>query len=197
MPKHNQFANKIKELEMEEIEYTEDFFEHAFGRKKKRDNTSVNTLRKGASEGKQRSLSHSFSDKDIDDEWLSDEENFDGQLAVDVIETENEIVITSTVAGVAAQDLDLHMNGDMITIKGLRRNRFEHLSDDDYIIRECFWGGFSRSIILPADIQQDGIRASLENGVLTITLPKSKRSRNAKIDVVEINADAGNGFLAG
>lgn len=192
------FANKIKELDVEEIEYTEDFFAQAFGKakRKKAEQQSVETLKRGAAEGNQRTLSHTYTDDDIDDAWLEKEQAYEGQLAVDVIETEDEIVITSTVAGVASEDLDLQMNGDIITIKGMRRNKFDHLGDEDYIIRECFWGGFSRSIILPADIQQDGIQATLENGVLTITLPKSKRSRNARIDVIDLSTQSGNGFLS-
>lgn len=188
------FVNKIKALENEEVEYSEDFFARAFGKsKKKQEATVLETLQEGVAQSQQKILSHSFSDKDIDENWLEQEQAYDGQLAVDVIETENEIVITSTIAGVASQDLDLQMNGDMITIKGIRKNRFAHIQDDEYIIRECFWGGFSRSIILPSDIQHDGIKATLENGVLSIILPKSKRSRNARIDVMEVPSSQNSG----
>ncbi len=181
--KGDTFSKKIKELSVEEIEYTEDFFKKAFG-----ENTASNmeVLGKTASEGAPRSISETYGEKDIDENWLEDNEAFAGQLAVDVFQTEEDIVITSTVAGVKAEDLDLDMNGDMITIRGRRRHAFEDVPQDDYFIRECFWGGFSRSVILPVDIQHDKVEASLENGILTIKLPKSKRSRNSKIDIVEV-----------
>lgn len=184
MPKSNIFTNKIKELSLEEIEYTEDFFKQAFGETEST-TTSLTDLEHTAKQG-HRDISYQFNDQDIDENWLNQAESFEGQLAVDVFQTENDIYITSTVAGVRSQDLDIDMNGDMITIKGIRRQKIENIADDDYFIRECYWGGFSRSIILPADIQHDRVEASLENGVLTIRLPKSTRARNAKIDVLDI-----------
>ncbi|HLD22015.1 MAG TPA: Hsp20/alpha crystallin family protein [Patescibacteria group bacterium] len=179
------FTKKIKELTPNEVEYTEDFFKQAFGENA---DTTI-ALEQSAKEGPQ-DLSHQFTDQDIDENWLNQTETFEGQLAVDVLQTKQDIYIIATVAGLRAHDLDIDMNGDMITIRGVRRHRFlTAVSDEDYFIRECYWGGFSRSIILPVDIQYDGVEATLENGVLTIRLPKSKRSRNAKIEVVDISQD--------
>ncbi|MBI2410986.1 MAG: Hsp20/alpha crystallin family protein [Candidatus Kerfeldbacteria bacterium] len=182
MANTNIFTNKLKELTIEEIEYTEDFFQRAFSNPTE---TDVAIIKRSATQG-HRDISTEYSDEDIDENWLQNNNTFDGQLAVDVFQTETEIIITSTVAGVRSADLDIDMNGDMITIRGIRRQRFPELTDDQYFIRECYWGGFSRSIILPMDIQHDRVEAMLENGLLTIRLPKSLRSRNGKIAVQEI-----------
>lgn len=186
MAKKNAFSKNIKDLSsFEEVEYTEDFFQETFGNAKPSD-VSITAIKAQTAPQVQKSISHQFTDSDIDENWLEENNTYDGQLAVDVFQTEKDIIITSTVAGVRAQDLDITMNGDMITIKGIRRQQFNSVGNDDYFIRECYWGGFSRSIILPLDIIQEGIEASLDQGVLTIRLPKSHRSRNAKIDVKEL-----------
>jgi HSP20 family protein len=182
----NAFSKQLRDLSSaNEVEYTEDFFKQTFGSK---DDTevSVTTIKTQTAPRDQQTISHQFSDSDIDEQWLAQGENYDGQLAVDVFQTEKDIIITSTVAGVSKKDLDISMHGDMVTIKGIRRHQSAEVSNDDYFIRECYWGGFSRSIILPLDIIQEGIDATLEQGVLTIRLPKSQRSRNAKIDVKEL-----------
>ncbi|OGY87324.1 MAG: hypothetical protein A2233_01320 [Candidatus Kerfeldbacteria bacterium RIFOXYA2_FULL_38_24] len=185
MSNQNMFSRKIKDLARTDIEYTEDFFRRAFGE----ESATTTTLRQSAKSG-HRDISHQLQEgDDIDESWLTEAVNFDGQLAVDVFQTEKEIVIVSAVAGVRSEDLDVSMNGDMLTIRGVRRNKLDEVSNDDYFMRECFWGGFSRSIILPADIVHDSIKASLENGVLTIRLPKSDKPRNGKIRVVAIGAD--------
>ncbi|MFC1597966.1 Hsp20/alpha crystallin family protein [Patescibacteria group bacterium] len=178
------FAKKIKELTADEIEYTEDFFKHSFGE----GDNQLSTVKQSASSGSKRNISAQYGDKDIDEEWLQEDDSFDGQLAVDVFQTDDSIVITSTVAGVRIQDLEIDMNGDMITIRGRRQSKCDDIQDDDYFIRECFWGGFSRSVILPVDVQHDKIEATLENGILTITLPKAARSRNGKIEVKDISS---------
>lgn len=184
MQPNDTFTKKIKELSIDEIEYTEDFFKKAFGSS---NSVNINELKKTANKGNKRTISDEYNDSDIDEDWLDDDSIFSGQLAVDVFQTDEDILITSTVAGVRIEDLDIAMNGDMITVRGLRRHKYEDVPQDDYFIRECFWGGFSRSIILPVDIQHDKVEASLENGILTIKLPKSKRSRNSKIDIVEVS----------
>lgn len=117
-------------------------------------------------------------------DWFT--ESFDGQLTVDVYQTTKDIIIQAAVAGVRAEDLDLELSNDMVTIKGIRRMKYE-VADDTYLIRECYFGGFSRSIILPVDILHDKVRATLELGLLTVILPKSNKSRHSKISVQEIN----------
>lgn len=113
------------------------------------------------------------------------EEDYSGQLAVDVFQTPKDIVVKSTIAGVQPEDLDITINNDMVTIKGIRRQE-EVVADEDYIYNECHWGGFSRSIILPVNIKEDRVKANLKNGILTIVLPKAGKS---KVRVVEVHED--------
>ncbi len=98
-------------------------------------------------------------------------EDHDGQLTVDVFQTDNDIVIQSTIAGVNHSDLDISVTKEMVTIKG-KREMPEKIKSSDYYYQELFWGPFSRSIILPEDIDSDKAKASMKNGLLTIRLPK-------------------------
>jgi HSP20 family protein len=117
-------------------------------------------------------------EKEEDDDVLSGE----GQLMVDVYQTPTEIVIKSTVAGVNPEDIDISIVNDMITIKG-RRILDENIKNEDYFFQECYWGSFSRSIILPMEIDSDRISATLKNGILTIRLPKIDKNRVKKIRI--------------
>ena len=104
--------------------------------------------------------------------WL-EEENLEteGQLALDVYQTEKKIVIKSTIAGVKPEDLKISLHNDLLTIRGQRQAESE-AKEEDYLFRECYWGAFSRSVILPAEVDNKRVEAELENGVLTITLYK-------------------------
>lgn len=106
----------------------------------------------------------------------------EGQLTVDVYQTEDDIVIKSTIAGVTAEDMDISITNDMVTVKG-GRNPDERVKQSDYYYRELYWGPFSRSIILPEEIDADNAKASMKNGVLTIRLPKLAKSRIKKIRI--------------
>ena len=106
----------------------------------------------------------------------------EGQLSIDVFQTPADIVIKSTIAGVKPEDLDIAITNDMVTIRG-RRESDESLEKDDYFYQECYWGPFSRSIILPADVQTEKSLATLKNGVLTIKLPKSEKIKTKKIEI--------------
>ncbi len=106
----------------------------------------------------------------------------EGQLSIDVFQTPADIVIKSTIAGVKPEDLDIAITNDMVTIRGHRKSE-ENLAGDDYFYQECYWGPFSRSIILPVDVQTDKSLATLKNGVLTIKLPKSEKIKTKKIEI--------------
>jgi HSP20 family protein len=106
----------------------------------------------------------------------------EGQLTIDVYQTETEIVIKSTIAGVKPEDLDVSISNDMLTIKGERKNE-EIVDDNNYYYRECYWGTFSRSVVLPMDVLADKIDATLKNGILTIRLPKADVTKTKKIQV--------------
>jgi HSP20 family protein len=116
-----------------------------------------------------------------DEEWIADEYE-EGQLSIDVYQTAKEIVVKSTIAGVKPEDIDISINNDMLTIRG-KRQMDKKISEESYLYRECYWGSFSRSIILPVEVEAEKIDASLENGVLTVTLPKSKVSKQISIKV--------------
>lgn len=117
-----------------------------------------------------------------EDKWLNG--NFEGQLAVDVYQTEDSIIIQSTVAGVRVEDIDITVNNDMVTIRGLRRHE-QDVPAQNYFYQECYWGGFSRSIILPYDVKSDKVSAKLKNGILTVVLPKADKPRAKSIKVHE------------
>jgi len=106
----------------------------------------------------------------------------EGQLMVDVYQTPSEIVIKSAVAGVKPEDIDISIVNDMITIKG-KRVLDEEIRSDDYFYQECYWGSFSRSIILPIEIDTDRIMATLKNGILTIRLPKIDKNKVKKVKI--------------
>ena len=112
-------------------------------------------------------------------EWLLES---GGQLTLDIYQTESDIVIKSTIAGVKPEDLDVTITNDMLTIKGVRF-RDEEVKAEDYYYQECYWGPFSRSVILPADVDADRIKASLTNGILTVRLPKSEKIKTKKISI--------------
>jgi HSP20 family molecular chaperone IbpA len=104
----------------------------------------------------------------------------EGRLTIDVYETDTEIVVKSTVAGVDPSELDINITPDSISIRGSRTQE-EKVSSDSYFYQECFWGAFSRSVILPTEIDPDHAKASLKKGVLTIRLPKLSRSEERKL----------------
>ncbi|MCL5016498.1 MAG: Hsp20/alpha crystallin family protein, partial [Patescibacteria group bacterium] len=113
-------------------------------------------------------------------ESIADEE--EGQLTVDVCETPTEFIIESTIAGVDPSDIDLDVSGESVTIRG-ERHKKKASEDGNYLFQECFWGKFSRSIILPQEIDADKAESSLKNGVLTIRLPKLHREKNKKVHI--------------
>ncbi len=122
--------------------------------------------------GRQQKLISSEESSSIN-EWIDQEAHEDGQLSIDVYQTSKKIVIQSTIAGAKAEDLKISLHHDLLSIHGTRKQP-QSLSDEDYLYRECYWGPFSRSIILPTEVDSHKIEALLENGVLTITLQKSK-----------------------
>ena len=116
------------------------------------------------------------------EETYSRSDDSEGQLTIDVYQTDNDIVIKSTIAGVKPEDLDVSINNDMITIRG-ERKQDELVTQENYYYQECYWGSFSRSVILPIDILPEKVEASMKNGILTIRMPKADNTRTKKIQV--------------
>lgn len=106
----------------------------------------------------------------------------DGQLPVDVHQTQNEIVIRAFVAGVRPDELNISISRDMVEIEGSRMER-EQVSGPDYFTRELFWGSFSRTILLPQEVDVESSSASAKDGLLTIILPKLDKTRQTKLRV--------------
>lgn len=126
-----------------------------------------------------------FSAENEDGDEESVEEMFDegeGSLAIDVYQTENDIIIMAPIAGVAVDDLDIDITPESVTIKG-KREKKEKVEKKDYLYLECYWGRFSRSIILPQEINPDHATAAFKNGVLRIVLPKLNKTKAKKMKI--------------
>jgi len=110
--------------------------------------------------------------------WLEPE----GQLTIDLYQTDEEIIIQSAVAGVKPEELDISIENDVVTIKGNREETFEE-KERNYFYQECYWGQFSREIILPVEVDTSRTQATMKEGVLTIRIPKIEREKKRKITV--------------
>jgi len=96
----------------------------------------------------------------------------EGELVVDVYETDSNFVVLAAIAGVLIKDMDISIEKDMMVIKGNRCDPHD-LSDKKYFYQECYWGPFSRKIVLPENINIDEADAQMEKGLLTIKIPKT------------------------
>ncbi len=117
----------------------------------------------------------------ITEDTLPDEP-VEGQLPVDVYQTASDIVIRAFVAGVRPDELSVSISRDMVVIGGSREER-EQAHSADYFIRELFWGSFSRTILLPSEVDVESSSASAKDGLLTLILPKYDKGRQTKIKV--------------
>jgi HSP20 family protein len=115
-----------------------------------------------------------------EDSILNDEE--EGQLAVDMCQTPTEIIIKTMVAGVKPEDLDISITRDMVTIRGKRIEAYE-TTENDFFHKELYWGSFSRTIILPSEVEIEEAEASEKHGLLTLVLPKIDKNRQSKLKV--------------
>jgi HSP20 family protein len=117
-------------------------------------------------------------------EWMND---FEGQLTIDMYQTKDNVIIKSTIAGVKPDDIDITIANDMVTIRGERSRDFE-ASAEDYFYQECYWGSFSRSVVLPVDVDIENVAADLKDGILTVVLPKAAKAKAKKIRVGGISS---------
>lgn len=121
-------------------------------------------------------------DEDGTQKIAREEEEEEGQLTVDIFDDGANLIIQSTVAGVKPEDLDLSITNDMITIRG-KRMRHEEVTEENYYYKELYWGTFSRSVILPEEVDLDKAEATIKNGLLTVKLPKKRKDIKQKIKV--------------
>lgn len=112
------------------------------------------------------------------------EQQDEGQLSVDVYQTENNIVVIAPVGGIKLEDLHVSVTDDVVCIKG-KRNKITNVPDEKYLTQECFWGEFSRSIILPPSTDKTKIKASFKDGVLKIEIPKTDDLRTKVVKISE------------
>src|SRR3954463_7336178 len=119
---------------------------------------------------------------DDTDEWNEDEP-VAGQLAVDVYETKEKLVVKGRVAGVNKSELDVSISDNTLTVRGTLSAGNEE-GVENYFLQECYWGEFSRSIVLPVPVKEDEIEAVLKDGVLTISFAKVKQDTVKKIQVL-------------
>lgn len=116
-----------------------------------------------------------------EDSWDEDQ-GVPGQLAVDVYETKENIIVKARTAGVNKDELDVSLSDNTLTIRGTLSSG-EEVDAEQYHIQECYWGEFSRTVTLPVPVKEDEIQAVLKDGVLTITFAKLKQDTVKKIQV--------------
>ncbi len=113
-------------------------------------------------------------------DWLEPE----GQLAIDVYQTDSYIVIQAPIAGIKKEDLNISIENDVVVIKGNREKPTE-AEEKKYFYEECYWGPFSREIILPDEGDPSRAEASMKEGILTLKIPRIERERKRKIKIKE------------
>lgn len=106
----------------------------------------------------------------------------EGQLAIDVYQTDSHLVIQSAIAGVKPEDLDVLIENDVVAIRG-KRERSSEDEEKNYFYQECYWGPFSREIILPEEVDPSRAEAEMREGILTVRIPKIERQRKRQIIV--------------
>jgi HSP20 family protein len=111
-----------------------------------------------------------------------EDEGSEGTLIIDVYQNDNEVVVESAVAGIRPEDLEITATNETVTVKGERR-REEQVIRENFFYQECFWGRFSRSVILPQEVDPEAASVNYKNGILTIRLPKIQRHKTKKLDV--------------
>lgn len=118
-------------------------------------------------------------------ETTAENDNEEGELAVDVYEDGNNIYIQSMIAGVEPEDIDVAITREMVTLRGKRMNPAD-IPDDDYYHQELYWGGFSRKVVLPEEIDPDRSEAIEKHGLLVLKLPKLNKKRTQKLEIRSI-----------
>lgn len=114
--------------------------------------------------------------------WEESEEDFPGQLAVDVYETEERLIVKARTAGVNKEDLDVSISDGILTISGTLSSG-DDTDATNWHIQECYWGEFSRTLALPVAVKEEEVSAVLKDGVLTISFTKVKQEQAKKITI--------------
>lgn len=141
---------------------------------------------------------HAFGEEDelaVDEEEYTEQDEWDdeapsaqtaepqdGELPVDMYQTNDEIIVRAIVAGVSPNDLEISITRDMVTVRGVREE-YQETQDDGYFHRELFWGSFSRTLLLPEEVAIDESEAQEKHGMLEIRMPKLDKHRSTQLRV--------------
>lgn len=126
----------------------------------------------------QKNLSVAEDDEETEDEATEQE----GELTVDVYQNAETVVIKAMIAGVRPEDLDISITRDLVTIRG-KREEERTVAEEDFIMKELYWGSFSRAIALPVEIDVDEAEAIEKHGLLILKLPKLDKKKKSKLKV--------------
>jgi HSP20 family protein len=126
----------------------------------------------------QKNLSVTEDDEETEDEVTEQE----GELTVDVYQNSETVVIKAMIAGVRPEDLDISITRDLVTIRG-KREEERTVAEEDFIMKELYWGSFSRAIALPVEIDVDEAEAIEKHGLLILKLPKLDKKKKSKLKV--------------
>jgi HSP20 family protein len=112
--------------------------------------------------------------------WLDKEE---GKLAIDLIQKSKNFIVQAPIAGVKEEDLDIRVENDILNIQGLRPEPEKNKEKGNYLLKECYWGKFSRQISLPDNVDLKHVKASLKEGILTIIIPRLDKEEGKKVKI--------------
>ncbi|MBI2038502.1 MAG: Hsp20 family protein [Candidatus Nealsonbacteria bacterium] len=112
------------------------------------------------------------------EEWFEEPA---GQLAIDVFQTEQNLIIQTAIAGIKPGNLEVTIERDIVSIRGIRQKPLEE--DGDYFTKECYWGPFAREVIVPVEIDPDRVEAIMQEGILTVRMTKILRDKKRTITV--------------
>ena len=149
----------------------------------KKNRSHVFAIKLGPAAAKTRAKKTKQVDTETINGWQVDSQ--EGQLAVDVAQTEKDIILVSTVSGAIIENLEVYIHDDLLTIRGDRISPVREQEGVSYFHKECFWGSFSRTIVLPVHVHGDLAQAEYTNGVLTVTVPKREANRQIPITIID------------
>ena len=122
--------------------------------------------------------------KEQDNDWI-EEENEEAELSVDLYQTPTDIIVQTMVAGVRPEDLEISVSRDVVTIRG-EREESRTIDEDNYFTKELYWGKFSRTITLPAEVEPEEVEATEKHGLLTVKIKKVDKEKKNSIKVKSI-----------
>jgi len=126
-------------------------------------------------DSKKKTTNQNFFEQELD--------NQEAKPPIDIYQTEKELVIQSIVAGVKPEDLEVVIENDILIIKGKRERPGEKKKEENYFFQECYWGPFFRKKVLPVEVDSSRAQGSLNNGILTIKMPKIERNKRRRIEI--------------